>query len=66
MINLDYLMKCAQMFESMLRLHPELCPHDWEWEKTVTKVEKGIEEVHYYCPWCGQTTTGIRTTGGEN
>lgn len=60
MENFDYLMKCAQMFESMLRLHPELCPHDWEWQKSVVKKDTGLEEFFYYCPWCGEEKSVIR------
>lgn len=31
--------------------HPELCPHDYEWEWSKTK--GNIKEEHYQCRLCG-------------
>lgn len=41
----------AQIIFTMCREHPELCPHDYEWEWSQTK--ENIKEEHYKCRLCG-------------
>ena len=41
----------AQVVFSICREHPEICPHDYEWEWSQTKDD--IEKKHYKCRLCG-------------
>ena len=52
-MDLAMIEKAAYMFFEMCRQHPEICPHDWEWEWTDTR----IGERHYKCLFCGEEMT---------
>lgn len=52
-MDLRMLEKAAYIIFEMCREHPELCPHDWEWEWTNTRTG----EKHYKCNLCGKEET---------
>lgn len=54
-MDLTTIEKCAELFMKMLRVHPELCPH--EWERTSADYRKQI--AHYHCQICGAEKTEV-------
>lgn len=48
-MDIHHLEYAAEMFFKMCRMHPEICPHDFEWNSSNYK-----ERKHYYtCNLCG-------------
>lgn len=52
--NIEY---AASMFFKMCQVHPEICPHDWEWRSSkYYENSKRIKQEEYFCELCGNTT----------
>ena len=52
-MDLSTLERAAYIVFAMCEQHPEICPHDYEWEWTNTKTK----EEHYKCILCGTKYT---------
>ena len=50
--------KAAFMFYQMCAMHPEICPHDYEWSWSKT-TDEGREE-HYRCNICGMEAVEVK------
>lgn len=50
----------AECFFKMCREHPEICPHDWEWNWTTALDENGKRVEHYTCRLCGSEHEQIK------
>ena len=55
-MTINFLEKSAMMFFKFCKMHPELCPHDFEWYLSGQRNENGkLYNVKYYkCPFCGK------------
>lgn len=51
--------KAAMLVFRMFREHPELCPHDYEWERTEENVY-GDKVSYYKCSVCGNEYTNYK------
>lgn len=50
-MQLSDLERAAFLFYRFCFEHPDLCPHEFEWRRTLYR-EDGVVE-HYECPICG-------------
>lgn len=51
-MDLSTLERAAYIVFAMCEQHPEICPHDYEWEWS--KTNENIKEEHYKCKLCGK------------
>lgn len=66
-VNMDIqtVEKTVMLFHEMCRMHPEICPHDYEWKwSRKTGNNNELEECHYACTICGAERVDVKRKWG--
>lgn len=52
-MELSMLERAARIVFEMCKMHPEICPHEYEWSWTSAPDENGTRVEYYQCCLCG-------------
>ena len=59
-MDIQAIERAASLFYIMCHMHPEICPHDYEWRWSQQIDTTGKKEHHYTCSLCGDEKTVIK------